>query len=113
LTASYGLGVDQVLQFKVILANGELVTANKCQYTDLFWALRGGGGGTFGVVTEVTMKVYPHMTIQAIGVDILTTVPSAQKLLMLELSRNALRWAEEGNKLYSFLFFCIQLIFLL
>lgn len=100
LTAAYGLGIDQVLQFKIILANGELVTVNKCQHPDLFWALRGGGGGTFGVVTEVAMKVHPHMTIQAIGVDILTTVSSAQKPLMLELARNALRWAEEGMLLH-------------
>ncbi|KFY74375.1 hypothetical protein V498_09987, partial [Pseudogymnoascus sp. VKM F-4517 (FW-2822)] len=38
---------------------GELVTANAFQNQDLFWALRGGGGGTFGVVTEATIRVFP------------------------------------------------------
>lgn len=38
---------------------GELVTANAFQNQNLFWALRGGGGGTFGVVTEATIRVFP------------------------------------------------------
>lgn len=38
-----------VLQFQVVKANGKVVTANKCKNRDLFWALRGGGGGTWGV----------------------------------------------------------------
>lgn len=38
---------------------GELVTANAFQNQNLFWALRGGGGGTFGVVTEATVRVFP------------------------------------------------------
>lgn len=53
----YGLGVDNVLQFEVVLANGNLVTADRCSYPDLFWALRGGGGGSFGVVTAVQYKL--------------------------------------------------------
>lgn len=66
LTPAYGLGVDQALQFKVILASGELVTVNKYQYSDLFWDLRGGGGGSFGVVTELTMRVYPNTAMQSL-----------------------------------------------
>ncbi|KAG2230460.1 hypothetical protein BDF21DRAFT_468414 [Thamnidium elegans] len=96
LTPAFGLGVDHVLQYKVILASGELVTVNKCHYPDLFWALRGGGGGTFGVVTEVTMRVHPKINLQAIGVELFITVPGAQKLLMLEFARHSERWAEEG-----------------
>lgn len=96
LTPAFGLGVDQVLEYKVILANGELVTANKCNYSDLFWALRGGGGGTFGIVTEVTMRVYPPIQIQVYGVEIIITVPGAKKKLMLEFARHSKRWAEEG-----------------
>lgn len=37
------------LQFTVVKATGKIVTANACQNKDLFWALRGGGGGTWGV----------------------------------------------------------------
>lgn len=55
----FGLATDQVLEYKVVLASGKLVTANACQYTDLFTALRGGGGGTFGVVVSATIKAHP------------------------------------------------------
>lgn len=59
----YGLGVDQALQFQVVLADGSIVTANACENEDLFWALRGGGGGTWGVVTNVMYKLHPLVPI--------------------------------------------------
>lgn len=43
----------------VVLASGDVVTANACENPDLFRALRGGGGGTFGVVISATIKAYP------------------------------------------------------
>ncbi|KAG8721079.1 hypothetical protein FRC08_015887 [Ceratobasidium sp. 394] len=46
LGALYGMAVDNVLQFTVVKPDGEVVKANACQNKDLFWALRGGGGGT-------------------------------------------------------------------
>ncbi|QRV95987.1 FAD-binding domain protein [Ceratobasidium sp. AG-Ba] len=60
LSNHYGLGVDRVLQFKVVTPDGQYRTANACQNQDLFWALRGGGGGTFGVVMEITSEVIPN-----------------------------------------------------
>jgi hypothetical protein len=60
---SFGLGVDNVLEFQVALADGSLTTANTCANTDLFWALRGGGGGTWGVVTNVIYKLHPVVPI--------------------------------------------------
>jgi FAD/FMN-containing dehydrogenase len=59
LSGKYGLGVDQVLEMEVVNAAGEIITVNECQNEDLFFALRGAGGSTFGVVTSFTMKVYP------------------------------------------------------
>ncbi len=59
LSSSYGLAVDNVLEIRIVTPDGELCTVNPCLNPDLFWALRGGGGGTFGVVTSVTMKAYP------------------------------------------------------
>lgn len=55
---TFGLATDQVLEYKVVLAPGEVVTANACQYGDIFTALRGGGGDTFGVVVSATIKAY-------------------------------------------------------
>jgi hypothetical protein len=59
LASKYGLGADQVLEWEVVTANGELVTANEDSHPDLFWALRGGGGGTYGAVVSMTIKAYP------------------------------------------------------
>ena len=55
----YGLGVDNLLQVNLVTADGQHVTADPCQNQDLFWAIRGGGGGTFGVVTSVVYKIHP------------------------------------------------------
>jgi hypothetical protein len=54
----YGLGADQVVEYKVVTVDG-LQVANAVSNPDLFWALRGGGGGSFGVVVEATVKAYP------------------------------------------------------
>ena len=54
----YGTAASNILQVEVVTANGDILIANNCQHTDLFWALRGGGGGTFGVVTKMTLKTY-------------------------------------------------------
>ncbi len=62
LSSKYGMGADQVLSIDVVLPNGRFVTADEKHNTDLFWALRGGGGSTFGVVTSMTVKVHPKMT---------------------------------------------------
>ncbi|KAL3481064.1 FAD-binding domain-containing protein [Aspergillus californicus] len=56
-----GMGSDNALEFRVVTADGSIVTANHIQNSDLFWALRGGGGGTFGVVVEVTIRTYPDV----------------------------------------------------
>ncbi|KAK2760032.1 hypothetical protein FQN54_002768 [Arachnomyces sp. PD_36] len=58
-----GLVADLVLQFEVVTAEGEVVIANDYQNTDLFWALRGGGGGTFGIVTKATFRVFPDLPV--------------------------------------------------
>jgi len=63
---SLGLGVDNVVQFEVVLADGSLKTVNACSEPDLFWALRGGGGGNWGVVVSQTSKVHPvHSLVRA------------------------------------------------
>ncbi|KAK4145731.1 uncharacterized protein C8A04DRAFT_26476 [Dichotomopilus funicola] len=65
LSSTHGLAADQVLEIEAVTPDGEIVTANECQNQDLFWALRGGGASTFGVMTSVTMKTYPTMKIDA------------------------------------------------
>jgi hypothetical protein len=65
LTGIYGTGADQVLSFDVVTSAGAFVVANSTSNTDLFWALRGGGGSSFGVATSVTVKAHPDMPVTA------------------------------------------------
>lgn len=61
LSPTYGLGVDNVQQLTAVLPNGTYVVANRCQNKDIFYALRGGGGGTFGVIMEMVSPLsYPR-----------------------------------------------------
>ncbi|OJT14043.1 hypothetical protein TRAPUB_9400 [Trametes pubescens] len=63
---AFGLAVDQVLQFEVVTPDGVHRLANACTNSDLFFALRGGGGGTFGVVLRVTMRALPQLDFPVI-----------------------------------------------
>jgi len=64
LTRAFGLSIDHVIEMEVVLANGTLVKASSSENTDLFWALR-GGGGNFGVVVSFTFKMCPVHTVYA------------------------------------------------
>ena len=70
LTGSYGMGADNIIEAEVITPDGELVIANSYQNEDLFWAIRGGGGGTFGLVLSATIKAYPMPSLTFWGVGI-------------------------------------------
>ncbi|KAI1254787.1 hypothetical protein MGN70_002847, partial [Eutypa lata] len=63
LSAQYGLGVDQWLEAKVVTPDGQLLVANEVSNPELFWAIRGGGGSTFGVVVEATFKAHPRIPL--------------------------------------------------
>src|SRR5437588_9945681 len=58
LMRKYGLTVDQLKSVNVVTAGGELVTADADTNSDLFWAVR-GGGGNFGIVTEFEFRLNP------------------------------------------------------
>lgn len=61
-TRKCGLTIDNLLSADIVLANGRFVKANSDENTDLFWAIR-GGGGNFGVVTSFTFKLHAIDTV--------------------------------------------------
>ncbi|WP_111709468.1 FAD-binding oxidoreductase [Lutibacter citreus] len=62
LTRKYGLTIDNLLEADMVLADGSYVTVNKNKNTDLFWAIR-GGGGNYGVVTSFKFQAHPVKTV--------------------------------------------------
>jgi FAD/FMN-containing dehydrogenase len=54
----FGTAAGNLLEAEVVTADGEIRIANAKRNPDLFWALKGGGGGSFGVITRVTVRTY-------------------------------------------------------
>ena len=65
LGRKYGLAVDHVRSFKVVLADASVVVASDFENTDLFWALRGAGIGSLGVVVEMEIDLFPVAEVYA------------------------------------------------
>ncbi|KAK3311743.1 hypothetical protein B0H66DRAFT_482832 [Apodospora peruviana] len=66
LTSKFGLGADQALEINVVTADGQFVTASSTINKDLFWALRGGGPSTYGIMTSVVLKAFPPITMASV-----------------------------------------------
>ncbi|KAL0780656.1 hypothetical protein CaCOL14_001991 [Colletotrichum acutatum] len=63
LSSQYGLGADQVLEWEVITPYGEHVVATPLRHSNLYWALSGGGPGTYAIVLSLTVRAYPDGSI--------------------------------------------------
>lgn len=95
LSPVYGLGIDRSVQFKVVTTDGVFRIANTCQNSDLFWALKGGGGGTFGVVMEATHRVDPVVPLSVAYIKYNQTTANLAQWLEV-LVENGLDWAKQG-----------------
>jgi FAD/FMN-containing dehydrogenase len=52
----FGQGAAALLQAEIVTADGGVLVVNACNHPDLFWAVKGGGGGSFGVLTKLTLR---------------------------------------------------------
>ena len=114
LSRNYGLAIDNIVSMTMVTANGDrVVVANATTNPDLFWALRGGGGGNFGIVTDITFKTikpydsYISMSLnfeEANSKEALETLGSINDQLPRELSLHVM--VSPGMKLnvYSIFF---------
>lgn len=83
LSKQFGTGAGNLLEAEVVTADGRIRTVNQYSNPDLFFALRGGGGGTFGVVTRVTQRTQPlPATIGAVLFSLEATSDAAWKVLV-------------------------------
>ncbi|KAI8261754.1 hypothetical protein K4K53_000170 [Colletotrichum sp. SAR 10_77] len=65
LGGKLGFAMDNVLEYEIVLANGTITTACPTTNPDLYWALRGGGGNNFGIVTAFTLRAVRETPIWA------------------------------------------------
>lgn len=100
LSRKFGLTIDNMLEAEVILADGSIVTANRKENPDLFWALR-GGGGNFGVVSSFLFQLHE-----------IHTVYGGPMFWPIEKAKEAMKFYRElmfsaDNDLYGFFAFLV------
>ena len=91
LTRKYGMTIDNLVSAEMVTADGRKIHVSEDENTDLFWAIR-GGGGNFGVVTQFEFALYP------VGPEILAGLlvfPIAQAKQVLEKYREFVKSAPE------------------
>jgi FAD/FMN-containing dehydrogenase len=79
----FGTAAASLLEAELVTADGTVRIANACSNPDLFWALKGGGGGSLGVVTRLTLKTYElPATVGGVGGTIRATSDAAYRRLI-------------------------------
>ena len=72
----FGLAIDNLLSAQVVTATGDIISASADEHPELFWAIR-GGGGNFGIVTELTFSLAP--VGQVLGGELM--LPASREVL--------------------------------
>lgn len=102
LAGIYGMAADHVVAFQVVTADGRLRTVSETENPDLFWALRGGGGGIFGVIVSVIIRAHPKMNVVTAKWTLDTSNNDADQFWkgVRKFYDEFLNWTDAG--LYSF-----------
>jgi len=77
-----GLAADNLLEAEVVLPDGSQVVATACSNPDIYAAIRGGGGGTYGVVTSAKLKAYPEAPAISIQLTMAPLTPNDTQLFI-------------------------------
>jgi FAD/FMN-containing dehydrogenase len=98
----YGMAAASLLEAEIVTADGTVRTVNTCSDPDLFWAIKGGGGGSFGAVTRLTLRTHDlPKTFGAVFATVKAASDSAFRRLigeMLQFYRDTLfnpHWGEQ------------------
>ncbi|KAK4449569.1 FAD-binding domain-protein [Podospora aff. communis PSN243] len=83
LAPRWGMAADRVVEMEVVGADGVVRVVNECESPDLFWALRGGGGSTFGVITSVTLLTIPSPAVTTLTFQFATTASNPSAFLAI------------------------------
>ncbi|APG59051.1 FAD-binding oxidoreductase [Christiangramia salexigens] len=78
LSRKFGLTIDNLLEADIVLADGKVITANKDQNADIFWAIR-GGGGNFGIITSFLFQA--HKIKNVIGGPTLWPIEKTEEII--------------------------------
>ncbi|KAG8892094.1 hypothetical protein FRB99_002962, partial [Tulasnella sp. 403] len=95
LAPSLGSVIDNVLEFDVVSPEGKRLTVNACTNTDLWFALRGGGQNTFGIVTRVALKTHPKVSLVTYAATF-EADEERTKLILDAVTSHAAQWAKAG-----------------
>ncbi|KAF2024071.1 FAD-binding domain-containing protein [Setomelanomma holmii] len=112
LGPKYGLMVDQAVEFEVVTADGKFRIINECSDPDLFWAMRGGGGGNYAVLTSYKFQLHTAVPINVYSFqahfpnpkgELDITKSQAHRDIVTALARNQTLFAENGVAGYNFI----------
>jgi hypothetical protein len=98
----YGLMVDQAVEFDVVTADGKQRTINECSDPDLFWAMRGGGGGNYAVLTSYRFQLHVAVPINVYSFQAHFPVPDGKlDVTESEVHRDIIRSLAENQPLFA------------
>ena len=79
ISTTFGLAADQVLEYDAVTAAGSVVKASPEENADLYWALSGGGGGNYAIVTSMTVRAHPVGDIGGGSIKMLANSTTPEK----------------------------------
>ncbi|KAH6009483.1 hypothetical protein HBI84_051170 [Parastagonospora nodorum] len=93
-TARYGLMADNAIEFEVVTADGQVRIINECNDPDLFWAMRGGGGATFAVLTKYRVQLHRSLPFHTFQFVVNISSPDALRALLTLHAENQVMWSD-------------------